>query len=114
MMQKTAKHANFKMPILSKFIYTWPAGKSPIWIEQWVRTLPQSEQDEFRSADIRQKEFRKIVIDQGNLQVTNDGYVWKDKDALDVNKPTDPVWQIYWNRWLNETGVEFTIEQIEI
>ena len=102
------------MAIAQKFIYTWPEGKSPIWIEQWIRTLSQIEQDEFRLADKRQKEFRKIVVDQGNLQVVNNIYVWKDKDALDTNKPTDPVWQVYWNRWMTETGAKFTIEQSEI
>ena len=75
--------------------------------------MSKEEQDEFRLADIRQKEFRKQVVDQGNLQVTNGGYVWKDKDALNIGKPTDPTWQIYWQRWINETGVQFTIKQIE-
>ena len=114
MMLKIVKHANFKMPILSKFIYTWPEGTSPLGMVPWLETLPQSEQDEFRLADIRQKEFRKTVVDQGNLTVTKDGYVWKDEDAMNTGKPTDPTWLIYWNRWQAETGVQFTIEKIEI
>ena len=101
------------MPILSKFIYTWPAGTTPIMFHVWINTLSKEEQDEFRLADVRQKEFRKLVVDQGNLQVTNDGYVWKNKDALDTGKPTDPTWQRYWQRWINETGVTFVIEQTE-
>ena len=102
------------MPILSKFVYTWPDGTVPIMFHDWVNTLTKEEQDEFRLADIRQKEFRKIVVEQGNLEVTNDGYVWKDKDALTTNKPTDPTWQMYWTQWINETGVQFSIEQKEI
>ena len=101
------------MPILSKFVYTWPPGTAPIQFHDWIRTLSTEQQDEFRQADIRQKEFRKQVVDQGNLQVTNDGYVWKDKDSLNTGKPTDPTWQIYWIRWIHETGVQFTIEQTE-
>jgi hypothetical protein len=101
------------MPILSKFIYTWPDGRTPIDLYQWLTTLPAEEQEEFRLADIRQKEFRKQVVDQGNMQITNDGYVWKDKNSLNIGKPTDPIWAIYWDRWINETGVQFTIEQIE-
>ena len=101
------------MPILSKFIYTWPPGAPQIKLYPWIATLSQEEQDEFRLADIRQKEFRKIVIDQENLKVTNDGYVWKDTDTLNTGKPTDPTWQIYFNRWINETGVQFTIEHME-
>ena len=88
------------MPILSKFVYTWPDGTTPIMFVDW--------------ADIRQKEFRKQVVDQGNLKVTNDGYVWKDKDTLNTGKPTDPTWQMYWNQWIDKTGVQFTIEQTEI
>jgi hypothetical protein len=101
------------MPTLSKFIYTWPEGTTPITFEAWIETLSKEEQDEFRLADIRQKEFRKMVVDQGNLVVTNDGYVWKDKDAEKVNKPHDPTWDLYWGRWITETGVVFTIEYIE-
>ena len=96
------------MPILSKFIYTWPEGSTPIMFYNWIKTLSKEEQDEFRLADIRQKEFRKIVVDQGNLEITDDGYVWKDADAEKVNKPHDPTWQIYWARWINETGVQFS------
>lgn len=102
------------MPILAKFVYTWPDGTTPIMFHDWINTLSKEEQDEFRLADIRQKEFRKTVVDQGNLKVTNDGYVWKDKNALDTGKPTDPTWQIYWTQWIDKTGVQFTIEQIEI
>lgn len=101
------------MPILSKFVYIWPPGAAQIQFYPWIATLTQAEQDEFRQADIRQKEFRKQVVDQGNLQVTNDGYVWKDENSLNISKPTDPTWIIYWDRWINETGVQFTIEQIE-
>ena len=101
------------MPILSKFVYTWPAGAKQIQLYPWIETLTQEEQDEFRQADIRQKEFRKQVVDQGNMQITNDGYVWKDKNSLNTGKPADPTWMIYWNRWIHETGVQFTIEQTE-
>jgi hypothetical protein len=101
------------MPILSKFVYTWPAGAEQIQLYPWIATLTQAEQDEFRQADIRQKEFRKVVVDQGNMQITNDGYVWKDKDSLNTGKPADPTWMIYWDRWIRETGVQFTIEQTE-
>jgi len=76
----------------------------------WITTLSKEEQDEFRLADIRQKEFRKLIIDQENLKLTNDGYVWKDK----VGKPSDPTWLIYWNRWRIENGVQFTMENTEI
>jgi hypothetical protein len=101
------------MPILSKFVYTWPNGTTPIAFDAWIKTLSTEEQDEFQQADIRQKDFRKSIVNQGNLKVTDAGYVWKDKDTLNIGKPTDPTWQIYWTRWINETGVIFTIEQIE-
>ena len=102
------------MAIIQKFEYKWPTGTTPIEFYDWIATLTQEEQDEFRLADIRQKEFRKLVVDQGNLTVNNNGYVWKDNDALNTGKPTDPTWQMYWNQWIAKTGVQFTIEQIEI
>ena len=101
------------MPIFSKFIYIWPEGTNPIDFPPWIDTLTQAEQDEFRLADIRQKEFRKLVVDQGNLTVTDTGYVWKDQEALAVNKPHDPTWDLYWTRWQKETGAQFTIESVE-
>jgi len=101
------------MPVLQQFIYTWPDGTTPIMFCDWVTTLSKEEQYEFRLANARQREFRKQVVDQGNLKVTDDGYIWKDTDTLKIGKPTDPTWQIYWTRWINETGVQFTIEQIE-
>jgi hypothetical protein len=101
------------MPILSKFVYTWPPGTAQIQFHDWIRTLSTDQQDEFHQANIRQKEFRKLAVEQGNMQITDNGYIWKDKDALNIGKPTDPTWQIYWTRWIKETGVKFTIEQIE-
>jgi hypothetical protein len=101
------------MAIIQKFEYKWPTGTTPIEFYDWIATLTQEEQDEFRLADIRQKEFRKLVVDQGNLTVTDTGYVWKDQEALAVNKPHDPTWDLYWSRWQKETGVQFTIESVE-
>ena len=101
------------MPILSKFIYTWPPGVPQIKFYPWIATLSQEEQDEFRLADIRQKEFRQEVINQGQLIVNDTGYVWKDQEALAVNKPHDPTWDLYWTRWQKETGAQFTIESVE-
>ena len=102
------------MPILSKFVYTWPSGTKPIDFYPWINTLSTQEQEEFWLADIRQKEFRQVVIDQGNLEVVKDGYVWKDNTAQKQNKPNDPTWSVYWHRWQQETGVQITTEQTEI
>jgi hypothetical protein len=41
------------------------------------------------------------------------GYEWKDKTTFSQGKPTDPTWQVYWQRWQDETGVIFEIEIIE-
>jgi|688.fasta_scaffold627586_2 hypothetical protein len=101
------------MPILQQFKYTWTPGATQIKFYPWLATLSQEEQDEFRLADLRQKEFREEVINQGQLIVNDTGYIWKDQDALNTGEPTDPTWQIYWTRWINETGVQFTTEHIE-
>ena len=101
------------MAVIQKFIYTWPEGTTPIHLAPWVATLTQAEQDEFIQAQERQKAFRQKLIDEELLELVDEGYQWKDKTTLDIGKPTDPIWLIYWNRWIRETGVIFSIEVIE-
>ena len=102
------------MPILSKFVYTWPDGTTPIEFYAWVTTLSKEEQDEFAHALTRQFAFRQQSIDEGLLVLVPEvGYKWKDKTTLDIGKPTDPTWQRYWQRWQAETGVIFSVEMIE-
>ena len=108
------------MPLVQQFIHTWPDGSTPISIEDWLLTLPQSEQDEYQESRRNQDRLRQVAIDEGRMIMTDFNnatgwgtYVWKDAEAFDVGKQHDPIWLRYWQRWEKETGVIFTMETIE-
>ena len=98
------------MSVTQTFKYIWPEGTTPIWHHDWIKTLTQAEQDEFAQALARQVAFRQKAIDDGSLDAVgiDGGYVWKDDDAFKTNKPNDQIWLVYWDRWIKETGVQFS------
>jgi hypothetical protein len=103
------------MPVKYTFKYAWPDGVTPMTLEQWVNSLTTEEQTEYREADVRQKAFRSDVINDGKMKLDGStAYVWKDKEAAEVNKPVDPTWLIFWNRYLAETQTIFSTEITEI
>jgi len=97
------------MTVIQKFEYAWPEGAPELQFLDWVATLPQAEQDEFAQAKIRQEAHRQPFIDDGRLSIVEEGYEWIDQEAADLGKPTDSVWIGYWSRWIEETGVKFSI-----
>ena len=76
-------------------------------LETRLLTLSTEEQEEFKLADQRQKSYRQKVVDAGAMEIVETGYVWVDQEAAEKNKPTDPVWHNYFNRWLKETNQTF-------
>jgi hypothetical protein len=84
--------------------------------EDWLKTLPLEEQLEFADADKRQKQLRQDAIDEGRLVYsdTSREYIWKDKDTFHINKPADPGWMIYWDRWLKEENIIFIRTYTEV
>jgi hypothetical protein len=96
------------MTVLQQFQYTWPEGTTPIQFNDWITTLPQADQDEFAQAVSRQQAIRQQYVDNGLLSVVPEGYEWKDQAAQINGKPNDPTWEIYWARWIRETGVTFS------
>jgi hypothetical protein len=94
---------------------TYPSGDTANQ-DAWIKTLTVEEQLEFYAADKRQKQLRQNVVDEGKLVFddTLSQYIWKDKDTFHVNKPSDPVWQIYWDRWLKEENIIFTMTCTEV
>jgi hypothetical protein len=95
------------MAVIQEFEYTWPDGSTPIQFHPWIETLPQAEQEEFAQALGRQQSIRDQWISNGLLEKTSTAYIWKDEQTFTTNKPTDPVWSKYWERWIKETGVKF-------
>lgn len=102
------------MPIIHTFKTSWPVGAKPLSMEQWAATLSTAEQDEFTHANLRQKAFRAQVIEDGKMVLGHDTYTWADKEAADINKPNDPIWLLYWDRYLLETKAICTMEVTEI
>lgn len=112
------------MPVVQKFSYRQadgtiiPHDSDRVYyiFADWLNSLSEEEQIEYKKADIRQKLLRQEVIDQGNLTIASGGtgYVWKDEHAYDLGKPTDPVWFKYWYRYMSETKQEIIVTNEEI
>jgi hypothetical protein len=100
------------MSVTQKFEYTWPEGAPELHFLDWIATLTQAEQDDFAQAKIRQEAHRQPFIDDGRLAIVEEGYAWKDQETADLGKPTDSVWIEYWSRWIDETGVKFSISYL--
>lgn len=96
------------MAIVQKFEYIWPEGTIPVEMNDWLKTLSQSEQDEYWEGRRNGDRLRQIAIDAGRMIIAEDGsYIWKNQEEFNVNKQNDLVWQRYWQRWQDETGVKF-------
>ena len=101
------------MPIKQKIEYykdgklITPNSSGFVGIDEWVKTLSESEQAEFNTAVSRQLASRQTSIDNGNMTL-NDGQLWNTESIEDVNNirhDQDEVWLSYYERWLSETGV---------
>ena len=101
------------MAIVQKFTYAWPEGKKSIQMNDWIKTLPQAAQLEYWESRRNGDRLRQVAIDEGRLVLRNGSYVWKDMDSFKIGKENDLVWEKYWRRWMDETGVIFTVDLIE-
>jgi hypothetical protein len=107
------------MPLIQKFTYTWPEGTTPIELNNWIKTLSKEEQDEYWEGRRNGDRLRQLAISEGRLVLhfppgDSDGaYIWKDNESFSVGKENDPIWEKYWQRWMDETGVIFKIDLIE-
>ena len=102
------------MSIIDEFKFITPPGKKFIRIDVWIKTLSVAEQEEFCQAKQRQVSYRQEKINEGNLIVSNDRYIWKDQEAATINKTNDKIWQYYFERYLAETGIKFEIIKIVV
>ena len=96
------------------FHYDTIDGRPLISFVEWIYTLSEHEQQEFKMADKRQKQHRQVAIDHGDMIIDSDGgYIWKDSTTSKKNKPSDSVWLNYFNRWQKECGVVFSTQFTE-
>lgn len=101
------------MSTIKKFTYSWPDGVTPVNFMDWVTELSPAERLEFDLAEARQLEIRKQKEDQGQLQVSTSvespQYVWQDEESAKTGVLSDPVWDRYYKRYLDETKTILTI-----
>lgn len=96
------------MTVVQKFNWVWPPGTTHIEFEDWIAALPNHEKEECLSGIQNQVKMRQEAIDRGDMIMTNEGYVWKDAETAQRGKGIDSVWEKYWLRWQEETGVIFS------
>jgi hypothetical protein len=113
------------MAVAHQFNYSVPEGQTFIRFEDWVLTLSATEQAEFQASKQRQEAYRQEAIDRGDMIRDFSGvdptdptsqpvYVWRDEETARKGKPFDPIWKNFWNRYLEETGIEFDIIETEL
>ena len=102
------------MAIRWKFEWFTTDGSPFISIDEWVATLSIEDQNRYRDANIRQKTYRQEKVNEGNLVVADDDYIWKDETAENINKENDPIWLEYWDRWQVETSSSCRMVKEEI
>lgn len=101
------------MPTIQKFNFSWPEGVEPVNFRQWVNNLSPAERLEFDLAEERQQEIRKQKEDQGKLTVSESiespAHIWADAESAAARTLSDPVWERYYKRYLDETKTILTI-----
>jgi hypothetical protein len=110
------------MPIVEEHHYTVADGRKWISLHNWIRTLPVDQRNNFYSAEKRQFEYRTQKIQEGQLTVNRNtvgetrgsDYVWQDSEAAEKNKPYDPIWLEFFDRYLSENGITLNIIKREI
>ena len=81
-------------------------GRPYVPLFVWVRQLPWPEQQEFRLAETRQRDLRQQAIQRGDMCIDPmQNYVWRDQETYLQDKPTDPVWLTYYQRWRSECAI---------
>lgn len=75
---------------------------------EWIKTLPQWEQDKYWAAQNNNYKWREEAIAQGRMVMDeNNNYIWASEEEFHKNKPHDPVAVEYFYRYLEECNVEF-------
>jgi len=104
------------MSVKHEFEFRAGDGQTAVTIVEWLRTLPEDQQKEFKEAKNRQFAARQECIDRGDLivQDADDGsvlYIWKDEETERIGKKQDPIWMKYFNRYLEENNIQFEVKK---
>jgi hypothetical protein len=104
------------MTIKHEFELTASEGKTAITISDWVKTLPQADQDRFGELDDA-RHASIVALKNENKMVTNpDGsYTWLDLVAeAEFSTKLDPEWVKYWHRYISENQLQFNLKRTEV
>ena len=78
------------MALIQKFIYTWPEGDTRIEMHDWLKTLPQSDQNVYWEGRRNGDKLRQIAIDEGRMIMKEGATSGKIQNRLPLAKKMIP------------------------
>ena len=102
------------MAVIQRFEFEWPEGTKQIDLFAWINTLPRAERDEFYQAKERQEAHRQQAINDQRMEMSKGAYIWTNQEEANKNKPSDPTWVKYFQRYLRETNTQFKVIYEEV
>jgi hypothetical protein len=101
------------MSIQLDFNYSHPSGTVPS-IEDWAAALPEADQTAFAAALERQNAIFLQILEEGNLTIVGTTtQVWQYEEDIGIITH-DPVWQEYFNRYIEENGITLSVDQKQV
>jgi hypothetical protein len=100
------------MTVKISYHYTGPEGVEPINLLDWVNTLPEPEQTEFKEAARHNNKYSAIKEAVGKLKIEYAPtltHIWTTVEDADAGLPADPVWEKYHDRYLTENNIKLEI-----
>lgn len=98
------------------FEYTVPDGKEFIEMHEWAgEHLDQEEYNKWYLAQKRQNQIMSAKEADEKMFKNDDGSITWDENTAKYEQPCDQEWLVFWERYLDETGMEFntTFEEVE-
>ncbi len=100
------------MTVTVKYVYTAAEGAEVVNFEDWVKTLPESEQGAIANAHRAHARAVTLKTASGALKVEYNPemtYVWESAEAADAGLGENPLWEKYHNRYLAENNIKLEI-----
>jgi hypothetical protein len=102
------------MSVVQRLVFEWPDDIQPILFLDWIKLLSESEQEEFYQAKERQEAHRQQAINDQRMEMSKGTYIWTNQEEANKNKPSDPTWVKYFQRYLRETNTQFKVIYEEV
>jgi hypothetical protein len=100
------------MTVTVKYVYKADEGKEVVNFEDWVKTLSESEQSEFKQAHSAHAMALGLKVGSGALKIEYTPemtYIWSSAEEADAGVGDNPVWEKYHNRYLTENNIKLEI-----